>query len=110
LASIPAAASLSPFSIILGMILLWDLAWWLLSRLSHSPGEARTRFWAFLNALTVLVAWLIVEVSGRWVSADKSEGHALIWVGLLSIVDLAGMILGREYLKDSWTWFAGTPR
>ncbi|HYT82219.1 MAG TPA: hypothetical protein VEK86_02120 [Gemmatimonadales bacterium] len=84
------------FEIVLGVVLLYDLVWWLVCRGARS--KTQVRYWALANLATfvlVLVVHLLAFCVFR-ASIPLAEGLALIPVFGISIFDILGMAKASE--------------
>ena len=91
---------LSGFLLIMGMILGFDVFWLLLSW----GYDTRTMIgrWAFVNAITLLVAIVIALVTNYWQLCGERTAEVFtgIPVGLTTLVDFGEMFGGNNILTD----------
>jgi hypothetical protein len=106
------AHGMSGFLRLLGLVLLYDLVWWVLSADYDTVGFVRR--WAILNLFTVVVSLLILLLIDTWaLTSDKTaEILALCPVFVMSVVDFGEMFGGKNALTSKFAeWFrppAGT--
>lgn len=94
------AHGLSSFLLLLGVILLYDLLWWL-SNLKYST-KVTIRVWAILNALTVGAGYLFLLFfnSFEWFSSEVNEIIALLPVAFMTLADFGEMISKKNLVTE----------
>jgi len=93
---------LSPFEAFLAFILSFDLLWLAISR--NTPTFQRIKLWTAINAGTIGLCAVILLVCGAiGLDAVFSEQAMFVPVAFVSLVDIGGLISGRNIFKD---WLA----
>ena len=91
---------LSDFLVLLAIVLLYDCVWWFVSR-GYDTVRA-IRVWAVLNALTVVLSFVLLVILNDWVQTSpiRAEWVAFIPVAFMTIVDFGEMFSGRNLVAD----------
>jgi hypothetical protein len=95
------AHGLSGFLLVLGIILLYDIVWWIVS-VKYST-KVTIRVWAVLNAGTFAIAYLILLFFNAfaWFTDNTNEILALVPVGIMTVFDFGEMFGKKNPVTDT---------
>jgi len=99
------------FTILLSIILLYDLPWAMANWANDTLHLIK--MWVVLNVLTVIASlivfggfWIYSLIKGTSFSYFQAESFALFPVFVISVIDIGELITGKRPLEDGIVWFA----